>query len=150
MAGPIGKRDNDVIAEINIIPFVDIVLVLLIIFMVTSTAIVKAAIKVDLPKAAAAGTDVTATVNLVYTIDRELFVDGKALSMTSAGQVIARQVKESPKLQAVISADTGLPYGDVVEVVDLVKQAGVSGFALNIERKQTAANQSSAAAARLP
>ncbi|MBN2719076.1 MAG: biopolymer transporter ExbD [Deltaproteobacteria bacterium] len=150
MAGPIGKRDDDVISEINIIPFVDIVLVLLIIFMVTSTAIVKAAIKVDLPKAASAGTEVTATVNVVYTIDRELFVDGKPLSMTSAGKVIARQVKESPKVQAVISADTGLPYGDVVEVVDLVKQAGVSGFALNIERRQTAANQGSTPAARQP
>ncbi|MBN2344474.1 MAG: biopolymer transporter ExbD [Deltaproteobacteria bacterium] len=138
MAAPIGKQQNDVIAEINIIPFVDIVLVLLIIFMVTSTAIVKAAIKVDLPKAAAAGSEVTATVNLVYTVDKELFLDGTRTTMDDARRLIAERVSESPKLQAVISADTKLPYGDVVEVVDLVKQAGVSGFALNIERKTVA------------
>ncbi|MBN2528818.1 MAG: biopolymer transporter ExbD [Deltaproteobacteria bacterium] len=138
MAGPIGKRDDDVIAQINIIPFVDIVLVLLIIFMVTSTAIVKAAIKVDLPKAAAAGSDVTATVNLVYTLEKELFVDGQEMSFERARDVIERRVKESPKIQAVISADTGLPYGDVIGVVDMVKGAGVNGFALNIERKQLA------------
>ena len=138
MAGAIGKRDDDVISEINIIPFVDIVLVLLIIFMVTSTAIVKAAIKVDLPRAAAAGQDVTATVNLVYTIEKALFVDGRQMSAAEAKRLIERRVKQSPKLQAVISADTGLPYGDVIEVVDMVKQAGVDGFALNIERKQLA------------
>jgi biopolymer transport protein ExbD len=138
MAGPIGKRDDDVISQINIVPFVDIVLVLLIIFMVTSTAIVKAAIKVDLPKAQAAGADVTATVNLVYTLEKEVFLDGKRVSMNDAGRILKQRVQESPKLQAVISADTALPYGDVVGLVDVVKQAGVSGFALNIERKQMA------------
>lgn len=138
MAGAIGKRDDDVIAEINIIPFVDIVLVLLIIFMVTSTAIVKAAIKVDLPKAASAGQDITATVNLVMTKEKELFIDGDAVAMDAARQIIERRVQKSPDLQAVISADTGLSYGEVVKVVDLLKQAGVSGFALNIERKQVA------------
>lgn len=136
MAAPIGKQDNDVIAEINIIPFVDIVLVLLIIFMVTSTAIVKAAIKVDLPKASAAASDVTATVNLVYTTKKELFLDGKRTTLKNAGEVIAKKVGQSPTLQAVISADTKLSYGDVVEVVDMVKRSGVSGFALNIERKK--------------
>lgn len=138
MATPIGKQNDDVISEINIIPFVDIVLVLLIIFMVTSTAIVKAAIKVDLPKAAAAGADVTATVNLVYTTEKELFLDGKRVAMSKAKEIIAARVSQSPGLQAVISADKKLPYGAVVEVVDLVKQAGVSGFALNIERKSVA------------
>ena len=56
MAAVTHNDGDDVIASINIIPFVDIVLVLLVIFMVTSTVIVKAAIKVDLPTAANAGT----------------------------------------------------------------------------------------------
>ena len=72
MASPLKTNGNDdgMIASINIIPFVDIVFVPLIIFMVTSTAIVKAAIKVDLPTAAAAGSQVESTVNLVIALDR--------------------------------------------------------------------------------
>ena len=68
MAAFTNSKNDGPIASINIIPFVDIVLVLLIIFMVTSTAIVKAAIKVDLPTAASAGQSVSATVNLVLTL----------------------------------------------------------------------------------
>jgi biopolymer transport protein ExbD len=137
MAARIGKSD-DVISEINIIPFVDIVLVLLIIFMVTSTAIVKAAIKVELPKAAAAGSEVNATVNLVFTKERELFLDGQRMSAETAGADLAAKVKDRPDLQAVISADSSLPYGEVVEIVDMVKLSGVNTFALNIERRSVA------------
>jgi len=132
------SRDDDVIASINIIPFVDIVLVLLIIFMVTSTAIVKAAIKVELPKAAAAGSEVSSTVNLIVTADRALILDGEELSFADAADRIRRLAADSPELQAVISADKVLPYGEVVGVIDMVKQSGVVTFALNIERRAPA------------
>lgn len=132
------NRDDDVIASINIIPFVDIVLVLLIIFMVTSTAIVKAAIKVELPKAAAAGSEVSSTVNLVVTADRELILDGEPVSFADAADRIRGLAADRPDLQAVISADKVLPYGEVVGVIDMVKQSGVVTFALNIERRAPA------------
>jgi biopolymer transport protein ExbD len=132
------SRDDDVIASINIIPFVDIVLVLLIIFMVTSTAIVKAAIKVELPKAAAAGSEVSSTVNLVVTADRVLILDGEELSFADAAERIRVLAADRPALQAVISADKVLPYGEVVGVIDMVKQSGVVTFALNIERRAPA------------
>lgn len=131
------KKNDDVIASINIIPFVDIVLVLLIIFMVTSTAIVKAAIKVDLPKAANAGSSVATTVNLVVTMDQELFLDGDLVTQKKTGEILASKVKETPKLQVVISADQKLPYGKVVQVIDFVKGRGVETFALNIEKKSS-------------
>jgi biopolymer transport protein ExbD len=135
MAANVHKKDDDVIAEINIIPFVDIVLVLLIIFMVTSTAIVKAAIKVDLPKAANTGDAVAFTVNLVITKDNELFVDGVPSTREAASKKIKDKLKANPELQAVISADRALPYGDVVSVIDFVKGNGVKTFALNIEKQ---------------
>ena len=132
------NQDDDVIASINIIPFVDIVLVLLIIFMVTSTAIVKAAIKVELPKAAAAGSEVSSTVNLVVTRDRDIIIDGDQVSFEDAATRIRDLSKDRPELQAVISADRALSYGDVVTVIDMVKQSGVLTFALNIERRAPA------------
>jgi biopolymer transport protein ExbD len=128
------NNDDDVIAAVNVVPFVDIALVLLIIFMVTSTAIIRAAIKVDLPKAARAGTETTATINLVVTAQRELLLDGEPVTAEQAAKRIRAQAAADPKLQAVISADKRLPYGEVVTVIDMVKQNGVQTFALNIER----------------
>jgi biopolymer transport protein ExbD len=131
----LNNNDNDdVIAAINIIPFVDIVLVLLVIFMVTSTVIVKAAIKVDLPTAANAGTAVEDTLNLVVTRERALLLDGKPETYAAAAREIKERAASNPKLQAVISADKRLEYGDVVGVIDMVKANGVLSFALNIER----------------
>ena len=68
----------------------------------------------------------------------EVFVDGQKMSTENAGAALAARVKDSPDLQAVISADSSLPYGEVVEVVDMVKLSGVNTFALNIERRSVA------------
>jgi biopolymer transport protein ExbD len=66
------SEDEGVLASINIIPFVDIVLVLLVIFMLTSATIVKAQLKVDLPKAATGGSRVNTTLNLVLSREGKL------------------------------------------------------------------------------
>jgi biopolymer transport protein ExbD len=127
--------DDGTIASINIIPFVDIVLVLLVIFMLTSATIVRANLKVELPKAASGGSKVETTVNLVLTKKGELSINGAAMpSRTEAARLIRRETVANPKAQAVISADKGVEYGRVVELIDLVKQNGVSAFALDIER----------------
>jgi biopolymer transport protein ExbD len=127
-------EDEGPLASINIIPFVDIVLVLLVIFMLTSATIVRASLKVELPRAASGGSRVDSTVNLVLTKQGELFLNGGKLSPADAGRAIRQQSATNPKTQAVISADKGVEYGRVVELIDLVKQNGVSAFALDIER----------------
>ena len=138
MAAMNQNDDDDVIGTINIIPFVDIVLVLLVIFMVTSTVIVKAAIQVDLPKAANAGTAVEDTLNLVVTRERELLLDGAPVSFEAAAGRVRERAAANPRIQAVISADRRLAYGEVVNVIDMVKASGVASFALNIEREVAA------------
>lgn len=127
--------DEGLLASINIIPFVDIVLVLLVIFMLTSAAIVKASLKVELPKAANGGTTTESTLNFLYTKGGDLFLNGEKLpSLTAAARIIRRESDAHPKIQAVISADKGVEYGHVIEIIDTVKQNGVSAFALDIER----------------
>ena len=128
-------EDEGVLASINIIPFVDIVLVLLVIFMLTSAAIVRASLRVELPKAASGGARVESTINLVYGKDARLLLNGTEVpSLAEAAAIIRREATANPKTQAVIAADKGVPYGRVVELIDLVKQNGVSAFALDIER----------------
>jgi biopolymer transport protein ExbD len=127
--------DEGVLASINIIPFVDIVLVLLVIFMLTSATIVRASLKVELPRAASGGSKVESTLNLVTTKDGGLSVNGEIVSsLEVAARLVRKEATANPKVQAVIAADKNTAYGRVVELIDLVKQNGVSAFALDIER----------------
>ncbi len=130
----VASQDDGPIASINIIPFVDIVLVLLVIFIVTSAAIVRASLKVDLPRAAAAGAKVASTLNLVLDKGGALALDGRPMAPGAARAELQAAVARDPAAQAVIAADRTVPYGKVMEVIDLVKGAGLSGFALDIER----------------
>lgn len=134
MAFDAHDSDEEVIATINIVPFVDIVLVLLIIFMLTSAAIIRASIEVDLPRAASAGAGVNSTLNLVLTQDGTLYLNGEPTDADSLAGYVAREAAKEEDLQAVISADTKVDYGAVVKVIDLVKSNGVKAFALNLQR----------------
>jgi biopolymer transport protein ExbD len=131
--------DEGPLSSINIVPFVDIVLVLLVIFMLTSATIVRASLKVELPKAASAGSRVETTLNLVYTKTSELLVNGQPVpSLAQAAVIARREAAKNPKIQAVIAADKGVPYGRVVELIDLVKGSGITAFALDVERAPAA------------
>ena len=126
--------DDEVKAEINVIPFVDIVLVLLIIFLLSSKLIAAAQIPVDLPAAANSAEVVDPTANVVLTASGELYVDGAPVTVGQLRADHEERVKKNAKTRAVIAADRHLAYERVIAVIDLVKSAGVSGFALNIEQ----------------
>lgn len=132
---------DEPIASINIIPFVDIVLVVLIIFMVTSTAIIRASFEVKLPRAAAAGDATSATLNVVVTADAQWFLNGEATNPVALAQAVRDEARGHPDLQAVIAADKTAAYGEIVRVIDVVKQNGVKSFALNVEREVDAAGR---------
>jgi len=126
--------DDEPTAQINIVPFVDIVLVLLVIFLLTSKIIARAAFPIDLPTAAHAGEVVDVTANVVITASGELLLDGAATTRDALRDGIRKRLAAEPKLRAVIAADKGLRYEQVIEVIDTVKGAGVTAFALNIQR----------------
>jgi biopolymer transport protein ExbD len=137
MAADIFEEDrDDVIAHINVVPFVDIVLVLLIIFMLTSSVIVRASIPVDLPTAAAADSEVSSTLNIVMDAQGTLFLDGSEVSRAELEGHVARAAWKDNDAQAVISADRAVDYGRVVNLIDMVKSKGVTTFALNIQREE--------------
>jgi biopolymer transport protein ExbD len=137
MAGGAGPFDDDdsgrMITDINVTPLVDIVLVLLIIFMVTTTYIVNPSIKVDLPKAATGSDQVKTTLGLTLTKDGSLYLNGDKSDDGGVQRYIAAELPKNPDLQAVIAADKVVPHGSVVHVIDLVKRAGIRKFAINVE-----------------
>ena len=129
------ESEDEVIAEINVVPFVDIVLVLLITFMLTSSAIVRASIVVELPSAASAGSQVSGSLSIVLDASGALFLDGEPTTERQLAARVARASWKQDDLQAVISADKRVDYGRVVQLIDLVKSNGVKTFALNIQRE---------------
>ena len=136
MAGAIEAEDDEIIASINMVPFIDISLVLLIIFMVTSSYIVRQAIEVDLPSAASGGEIAPTTLGIVVLADGTVAFNGEIIDQPALADAIAAEVAADSEVQAAIAADRTVAYGVVIDVVDLVKQAGVQTFALNIEREQ--------------
>ncbi len=138
MAIQVEDGGDDMIAAINVTPLVDITLVLLIIFMVTSTYVVREAIEVDLPRAASGGETVGPT--LAFALDREgkLFLDGAPATLDAAREAVRAALARSPEARALISADRAVSHGRVIEVIDLVKQEGLTRFAIDVERAEGA------------
>ncbi len=134
MAGSSSGGDEDLIAGINVTPLVDIVLVLLIIFMVTATDMVKAQIGVDLPKAASGAAEIKTTLTFKVTKDGDFFIDGEQASLDEIATKIKQIKVTDPEVRAVIAADKDVEYGRVIELIDTVKLNGIEKFALNIQR----------------
>jgi biopolymer transport protein TolR len=137
MAGNIsgsGEGDEEMISGINVTPLVDVTLVLLIIFMVTASYIVKEAIEVNLPRAAHAGEAAGATLAVVITRQGDVYLDGARRSDEELKTQVREAVAQDREARAVISADRAALHGSVVRVIDILKGEGVSRFAINIEK----------------
>ena len=137
MGASFGGDEDDAITDINITPFVDIILVVLIIFMVTTTTIVERSIKVELPDAAtgeSVNKDVSVAIQMLA--DRSLSLDGAPVTWEGLRDFIrserAKTRADGAELICLIGADTVVPHGEVVKIIDLVRQEGVTKFAINI------------------
>src|SRR5215210_2728714 len=117
------QGDDDsgrMITDINVTPLVDIVLVLLIIFMVTTTYIVNPSIKVELPKAATGTEGNRTTLGLTLTKDGGVYLNGQKSDDAAVSRFIAAELPKNPDLQAIIAADKVVAHGSVVHLIDLV------------------------------
>ncbi len=135
MAGS-AQQDDGEITGINVTPLVDIMLVLLIIFMVTATYIVKEAIEIDLPRAAAGGESTDRTLAILIDREGRIFLDGVAATEQQVIDKVRGSGKKPEELQALISADKAAQHGAVVHMMDVLKQQGVTRFAIEIEKAQ--------------
>ena len=130
-----GSDDLPSIAEINVTPFVDVVLVLLVIFMVTAPMLVREQMNVNLPKAETG--EKSAAQAITIAIDREgrVAMLNKPVEYGEIELAVKQLLAQNPNIQAVISADQETHHGDVVRIMDALKRAGLTHFAIQIERK---------------
>ncbi len=134
MAGKL-NQDDEGINDINITPFVDVVLVLLVIFMVTAPVMIKESLKVNLPKTLTSDlSSKAATVGIAITKDGQVVLNGTLLSQEGLEKELKNFSKKSPETNFLISADTDSRHGDVVRLIDLLKRNGLNRFALQVEK----------------
>ncbi|MGD8859369.1 MAG: biopolymer transporter ExbD [Myxococcales bacterium] len=130
MAGGAQQDDDELITAINVTPLVDIVLVLLIVLMVTSSYLVNKSINVELPKAA---TGQSSSPNLSISIDAagKLYLDGEEIEPDSLQARVRKAYREDPEVKAIISADGRVQHAQVVTVIDTLRREKITKFAIN-------------------
>lgn len=128
-----GRRVASSLAEINVVPMVDVMLVLLIIFMVTAPMIQRG-IDVSLPVARRAqtitGERVEISVPLTYRQNRMVYLGTETVNMSVLQERVRQKMETAAQKDVFLRGDRGVNLGEVMEVVDLLKAAGVRNVGL--------------------
>jgi biopolymer transport protein TolR len=125
------RRKKKLMAEINVVPYIDVMLVLLVIFMVTAPLLTEG-VKVELPEADARTLDAGQSEPFVLTVDREgkLFVESAEKEPEQVTAFAAAVLRRSPKTQFVVRGDKDASYQYVVDAMVLLQKAGVESVGL--------------------
>ncbi len=141
MAGKVGG-DDEILSEINVTPLVDIMLVLLIIFMLTSEAVTekvrRPTIDVELPTAASGQEKPPQPLSVVINNEGKLFLNGDELTELALRDRVKKAVGTAgtTKLEAILSADKNITHGHVVRIIDTIRVLGVENVAINTKEQE--------------
>ena len=120
-------------SEINVTPFVDVMVVLLVIFLI-SAPLMGTALRLDLPSAEVPATPVaSAMLRLDIDPQGDVFIDDKPVALEALPEVLALQASVDPSVEVQLRADQIVSYGRVAEVMALLQKAGLAKVALAVQ-----------------
>lgn len=127
-------EDNE-ISEINMTPFVDIVLVILVIFMATATFVVQGKVTITLPKISTASESSKEKNPTVITIDKEgnLYLNDKSSILEEIDEYLSKNSQTSQEQNVILRSDTKTHFEYVVSVIDICKKHNISKFAIQTQ-----------------
>lgn len=118
------SKNREMMSEINIIPLVDVMLVLLIVFMITAPMLYRG-MDIKLPKAATNNIQPTERKVLTVGKDQAVYLDKEEIGLARLEERLRVLKGNSPDISLYLRADRDVPYGTVVHVMDLIKRAGI-------------------------
>lgn len=122
-------------SHMDLTPMIDIVFLLVIFFMTSSTLIKIKTINVDLPKAAKADSDVKEIVSVSIDKDENIFISGQQVSSTEAEAALRALVEKNNTKAIVVEGYQGVSYQRIIEVMSLAKKVGVEKVSLAVEQQ---------------
>ncbi len=131
---PYRKRHKKLMSEINVVPYIDVTLVLLVIFMITAPLLTQG-VKVELPRAAAKPVESQDQETLVVTVDRagNYFLDDRRIAPEELRKKVAAILRLRPQTPVLIRGDRQANYGEVVKAMTLLQSAGAPTVGLLTE-----------------
>jgi biopolymer transport protein ExbD len=131
-----GDQQDEGINDINITPFVDVVLVLLVIFMVTAPMMIKEGMNVNLPSATSSDQMNKEQLSISILKTGQILLNGQLMTQEALYESVVDLARKNNQLQGIISADIETKHGDVVGVMDQLKKAGLKKLAFQIIRQE--------------
>jgi biopolymer transport protein ExbD len=129
------KSGDDEIYDINLVPFIDVVLVLLICFMIVAPVAYQSGIRVSLPNAKSGTKLEKTTLRFVMDSGGGIALDGKSVDSARLREAVAKALSVDPGAEAVVAADSALSHGDVMNLIDQLRQAGLKSVAMGVTPK---------------
>lgn len=131
------NNSDDIICDINIVPLVDIILVVLIIFMVTSqVSQQQKKLDVDLPQASSGKSGDEKSMRVVLNSSGDLIYEGRIVSEFELRDLILEAIKSGSEIKGLLLADQKIEYGKAVKVLDWIKQAGLQNISIGVGEYQ--------------
>lgn len=137
MSGSIRDDQDGAIAEINVVPLVDIILVVLIIFMVTAPLVLRPTIDVNLPQASSGKAKKQKSKNIEVIISKtgELYLDNKIVSLDELKNAVGLEAKSSPDSSVILTADKDVTLSGLTSIIDAIKGSGIKKVGFSIQKK---------------
>ena len=126
------RRQSHIMRELNLVPLIDVLLVVLFFYMIISPMMSRG-LDVNLPKSGANTIKPEERIVITVTRAQEVFVDKERIAVDRLGGVLAAIRKGKPQINVYLRADKDAPYGAVVEVMDVVKRAGIGKLGMVTE-----------------
>ncbi len=129
------QNDDEPIATINVVPLVDIILVVLIIFMVTAPMVLKPVIDVQLPKASSGEAPPEKPFEVAVKSDGTLSLNGQKVDLENLGKQIALLSQSNPDQAVILQADKITTLERLTEVIDRIKSNGIKKVSFSVEKR---------------
>lgn len=130
------NHDGKLMSEINITPLTDVMMVLLVIFMVTTPLLMTDAFKVKLPKAVAAASDTSTGAIVAVSADGNVSLNGQSISLDALAAKLKDAIEKSSDKTVIVKADGSARHSMVVSVLDAARKAGAERLSIATERAQ--------------